>query len=196
LAAGFFIYIAVSDIIPSIHRTARGTLAGWQTVLLLIGVISVGLVSTLLHEYIAEPTVEHEHQHSQDAGDNHPHDDAVPYVYDNHTQLPQLRMCANPDSLSGYNVKLGVRDFSFTPDAAGQPAVAGQGHAHLYVNGNKVARLYGTDFYLADVEDGDELRASLFTDDHRPYTHDDRPIEATFVIGAEYVTDPCDFYFE
>ncbi len=58
LVAGFFIYIAVSDIIPSIHKSEEKVLAGPQTIMLLIGVISVSLLTTLLHNYI-----ESEHGH-------------------------------------------------------------------------------------------------------------------------------------
>lgn len=51
LVAGFFIYIAVSDIIPEIHRNEDQTIAGPQTLLLILGVIIVGLTTTLLHDY-------------------------------------------------------------------------------------------------------------------------------------------------
>lgn len=50
LTAGFFIYIAASDLIPEIHRkkakNASGTL---DTVLLLVGIAVVGLAVSLLH---------------------------------------------------------------------------------------------------------------------------------------------------
>ncbi len=52
LVAGFFIYIAVSDIIPSIHKNEEKVLAGPQTFLLLAGVAIVTVVTTLLHDLI------------------------------------------------------------------------------------------------------------------------------------------------
>jgi len=52
VVAGFFIYIAVSDIIPSIHKNEEKMIAGPQTIMLLVGVIVVSLVTTQLHEYI------------------------------------------------------------------------------------------------------------------------------------------------
>lgn len=52
LVAGMFIYIAVSDIIPSIHRHEDKVIAGPQTLLLIIGAISVGFISSILHQYI------------------------------------------------------------------------------------------------------------------------------------------------
>jgi zinc and cadmium transporter len=47
IAAGFFIYIAASDIIPEIHENPR-RLANVQAALLIVGVIVITLVGTLL----------------------------------------------------------------------------------------------------------------------------------------------------
>ncbi|MCE7936705.1 ZIP family metal transporter [Candidatus Saccharibacteria bacterium CPR2] len=52
LVAGFFIYIAVSDIIPSIHRSEAKIIAGSQTLMLLLGVIVVSFLIIQLHKYI------------------------------------------------------------------------------------------------------------------------------------------------
>lgn len=50
--SGFFIYIAVSDIIPSIHHHEDRTMAGHQTVMLIVGVIVVSLLTKFAHQYI------------------------------------------------------------------------------------------------------------------------------------------------
>jgi zinc and cadmium transporter len=49
LVAGFFIYIAVSDIIPSIHSGNNRKTILIQTLILIAGVIIVGAITTLLH---------------------------------------------------------------------------------------------------------------------------------------------------
>ena len=50
LTAGFFIYIAASDLIPEIHYERRKGFALWESLLLLIGVILIYIsVSTLEH---------------------------------------------------------------------------------------------------------------------------------------------------
>lgn len=48
LTAGFFIYIAASDLIPEIHNEERRGVALVETILLFLGVISIWLVITLL----------------------------------------------------------------------------------------------------------------------------------------------------
>jgi zinc and cadmium transporter len=74
LVAGFFIYVAVSDIIPSIHQSEDKVIAGPQTLLLLLGVVIVGTMTTYLHQYI--DTDEH-HEHGEDHSlvEQHTHDD-------------------------------------------------------------------------------------------------------------------------
>lgn len=50
--AGFFIYIATSDIIPSIHAETHSRTANRQTVALLAGIVVVGVVTHYLHQFI------------------------------------------------------------------------------------------------------------------------------------------------
>ena len=48
LASGFFIYIALSSLIPEIHGEYRKKMAFWETVLLIIGVIVIWIAVTTL----------------------------------------------------------------------------------------------------------------------------------------------------
>ncbi len=75
LVAGFFIYIAVSDIIPSIHANEQKQLAGWQSAILIAGAITVGLVTTTLHQYIDQDTHDHDHSSQVEHDDEESHDD-------------------------------------------------------------------------------------------------------------------------
>lgn len=68
LVAGFFIYIAVSDIIPTIHKTEEKRLAGPQTLLLLAGVIAVSIATNTLHDLI-----EVDEPHHVDSTSTHEH---------------------------------------------------------------------------------------------------------------------------
>lgn len=82
LVAGFFIYIAVSDIIPSIHEHESKQFAGPMTLLLITGVLVVGVVSSILHGYIEAGTDrDHIDTHIQE---NHQHDEENSEDHDNH----------------------------------------------------------------------------------------------------------------
>jgi zinc and cadmium transporter len=52
LTAGFFIYIAASDIIPSIHESRNRRMHSIKTVLLLAGVLLVSVTTSIAHDYI------------------------------------------------------------------------------------------------------------------------------------------------
>lgn len=72
ISAGFLLYIALSDVIPTIHQRAdKSKLLQWQTAMLLIGVIVVGLAVNLAHSYI---DANHEHDHAVTETVEHDHD--------------------------------------------------------------------------------------------------------------------------
>lgn len=48
VTAGFFIYIAASDLIPEIHHRDNQTVAFWETILLLVGVVVIYLTVSAL----------------------------------------------------------------------------------------------------------------------------------------------------
>jgi zinc and cadmium transporter len=52
LTTGFFIYIAASDIIPTIHAEPRRKIAMLQSVVLVIGIIFVAIAQQLAHGFI------------------------------------------------------------------------------------------------------------------------------------------------
>lgn len=63
LSAGFLLYIALSDIIPTIHaHTDASKLIQLQTVLLILGVLTVGAAVQIAHEYV---DVSHESSSSE-----------------------------------------------------------------------------------------------------------------------------------
>ncbi|MBC7746578.1 ZIP family metal transporter [Pedobacter sp.] len=51
IAAGFFIYIAASDIIPLIHAEPRAKIANIQTAILLAGIVMIGLLINVAQSY-------------------------------------------------------------------------------------------------------------------------------------------------
>ena len=72
--AGFFIYIALSDIVPTIHSSEK-TRYGLQTGFLLFGLIFGGTVSALAHDYIDVGHNHDEEDHNEDHHDEEDHDE-------------------------------------------------------------------------------------------------------------------------
>jgi hypothetical protein len=88
----------------------------------------------------------------------------------------------------GYNVHVQTLNFVFTPQHVGKDAVEGEGHAHLYIDGEKVARIYGEWFYLASLpEDAEMISVSLLSNNHQPLAVEGEEI-ADMVIVADILS--------
>lgn len=100
---------------------------------------------------------------------------------------PEVRLVVRPDSEDGWNLQLAVKNFRFTPDSTGGAALTGAGHAHLELDGRKLARLYGPWFHLsaAQVPEGEHtLTVRLYADDHTAWAVSGKPVEATAALTA------------
>jgi len=77
VTAGFFLYIAASDIIPTIHAEPRRRVAGIQTVVLLVGVAFVALTTQMAHSFLPHDTHSHDEPaatHEEEGHDDHGHE--------------------------------------------------------------------------------------------------------------------------
>ncbi len=100
---------------------------------------------------------------------------------------PEVQLAVRPDSEDGWNLQLAVKNYRFTPDSTGGAALPGAGHAHLELDGRKLARLYGPWFHLpaAQVPEGAHtLTVRLYADDHTAWAVSGKPVEGTAQLTA------------
>ncbi|MFE3327018.1 hypothetical protein [Streptomyces sp. NPDC059176] len=93
---------------------------------------------------------------------------------------PAVSLTVRADEHDGWNIRIDVRHFRFSPDSVGGAAVLGSGHAHLFVDGEKVARVYGSWYHLSadDVPPGARtLTVGLYADDHTAWAVDGVPVQ-------------------
>jgi hypothetical protein len=129
-------------------------------------------------------TVMSDHHQGHTAGDAHDHEELVNVTDD--MAIPVVALTVTPTSAGGYYIQLTVENFDFAPEAVDGAHVPGQGHAHLYVNGEKITRLYGTEYYLDAVPSGDvEIRVTLNSNDHRTYAHHGAIIQAVVLLNGQ-----------
>jgi len=99
---------------------------------------------------------------------------------------PSLAIRATPDPMSGHNLFVETEGFAFAPQNASGDNQPGEGHAHVYVNGAKIGRLYGPWLHLPDLPKGEvTVEVTLNANDHRPLAVNGAPITAREVLTVE-----------
>ena len=80
---------------------------------------------------------------------------------------PTLDFLISRDPAHGWNVRILTTNFRFAPENVGGPFVPGEGHAHLYVNGEQIARIYGAWFHVGKLPHGlVDVTVTLNANDH------------------------------
>ncbi len=135
------------------------------------------------------------HDHGSHAGDGSTHAAAGHKGHGSHEEIlslpagagaPTLDVAVSRDPETGWNLHVRTTGFRFAPQNAGKAHVPGEGHAHVYVNGEKIARLYGPWMHIASFP-GETARidVTLNANDHRALAIGDRPLKASTTIGTQ-----------
>ena len=115
--------------------------------------------------------------HSQHPLVEHPAGEPVPF----------MRVHMHSDLMDGFNLFLETRDFRFTPERVDTANVANEGHAHLYLNGQKVARMYSPWHHVprASLREGiNRLEVEFSTNDHSTWAVAGQPIGADILLDS------------
>jgi len=121
-----------------------------------------------------------------------------PIALPDEAPTPALSLRLSADAVSGFNLELVLERFSLQPPPAkgraAAPATASavdpesgfaEGHAHLYVNGEKIQRLYGRNVHLpgALFRPGiNQITVGLNDHAHRYWTRGERAVLATLFV--------------
>lgn len=96
-----------------------------------------------------------------------------------------VEVTAEVDPIDGINVHIIPTGFVFAPERVNQADVDGEGHAHVYVDGEKVGRAYGEWFHLKGVSPGErEISVTLQTNGHSEYAVDGQPVQAATTLSV------------
>jgi hypothetical protein len=96
---------------------------------------------------------------------------------------PDLEISVTKDPMAGWNLQVTPQNFRFAPENASAADVAGEGHAHVYINGTKLGRLYGNWTHLSDLPTGKvEVKVSLNANSHSPLMIGGTPIAASVTL--------------
>ena len=124
---------------------------------------------------------EQTHDHSQ-----HAHGNLEVTRFGENTAIPSVSFTIKPDSMSGWNIHITTQHFRFAPENVNADAAPGEGHAHLYVDNYKMARIYGNWYHLKKLTPGEhEVRINLNANDHSNWSHHGQAITATQTVNQQ-----------
>jgi uncharacterized surface protein with fasciclin (FAS1) repeats len=83
----------------------------------------------------------------------------------------------------GYNVRVQTLNFTFAPHRVDMEPMAGEGHAHLYIDDVKIARIYGEWYHLESLPEGAQMiSVSLYANNHQPLAIDGETISDMVMV--------------
>ena len=102
---------------------------------------------------------------------------------------PRATLEIKKDPTGGFNVQVVTANFNWRPDVASMKHVPGEGHAHVYLDGRKIMRIYNEWFHLNtyqfSTKAGEQLLSIEFVgNDHAPYTVKGMPVGAQELVDV------------
>ena len=99
--------------------------------------------------------------------------------------VPTIAIEVSEDPVEGWNLRVRTTDFEIVPENVSTAHVDGEGHMHLYIDGNKVTRVYGQWHHIGALAPGEhEVRVELSSNNHSALSVGGDIIDATAVIVA------------
>lgn len=97
--------------------------------------------------------------------------------------VPEVVVDIFPDPVAGWNLQVQTANWTFAPEAVNTTSNLTEGHAHLYVNGEKVTRIYSEWHYIPSLPPGEHvLTVGLNANGHERLMYDGEPIAASVKV--------------
>ncbi len=144
-----------------------------------------------------EDSITHEDgmAHDHEDGMTHDHADGMAHNHGEPIELnadgaPVVDLQVIPLSDGSYNVRIQTMNFIFAPHNVDMDPADGEGHAHLYVDDEKIARAYGEWYHIASLpEDAEMIYVALYANNHQPLVVDGKPISDMVLVSDLMTAD-------
>lgn len=101
-----------------------------------------------------------------------------------------LELSAQADDSGGVSVHIMAHNWTWAPENVNGPHVPGEGHAHIYVDGEKVNRVYGPNYYLQGLSEGEHhISVTLNANSHNELLVDGKKVEAMAMVTVPVAGD-------
>ena len=96
-----------------------------------------------------------------------------------------VAITAEADADGGVDVGIATEGFRFAPESVDQTHTPGAGHAHIYVDGEKLGRVFDTPYRIDQLPPGEhEIKVSLNTNDHSDLVFNGARVEAATTVNV------------
>jgi len=120
--------------------------------------------------------------HSGEHGDHNGHSHGMMAIPTGQP-VPQVTVDLFPDPVAGWNLQVQTANWTFAPASVNATSTPTEGHAHLYLNGEKLTRIYSEWHYIPSLPPGEHvLTVGLNANGHEMLMHDGEPIEASVKV--------------
>jgi hypothetical protein len=108
----------------------------------------------------------------------------IPEGYD----VPSVKIFVTQDLSNTWLLEVQTKNFKFNPKNLGAKLPSyNEGHAHLYINGEKVNRLYGKYYNLGTLKQGkNKITVTLNSNNHGTLIYNGKSIENSRVVDVVY----------
>lgn len=104
--------------------------------------------------------------------------------------VPTIAIEVAADPVEGWNLRIRTTDFLIVPENVSTAHVDGEGHMHLYVDGEKLSRIYGEWHHIGALGAGrHDVRVELSSNNHSALSVDGRVIDASAEIFEDRRTN-------
>lgn len=153
--------------------------------MLLIGLVFGGGIGFIIAAGQGVTFDGHDHATGHGGG-GRDHAAMAPIVLPTDDMAPTLAVRVVKDPMSGWNLHVQTTNFRWAPESASTAHVAGEGHAHVYVNGDKIARIYAEWYHIDQLPVGEVvIEVALNSNDHSALAVGDKPLRASVGVGGK-----------
>lgn len=144
-----------------------------------LGAITAPAIADMGHDHSTDPATE-AMPHSDGHGEHSHH--GMLAISDGQP-VPQVVVDVYPDPVAGWNLHIMTENWEFAPEAVNASSLTTEGHAHLYLNGEKITRIYSEWHYLPSLPPGEHtLTVGLNANGHETLMYNGEAIAASVKV--------------
>jgi hypothetical protein len=102
-------------------------------------------------------------------------------------KVPSVKVFVTQDQSGTWLLRVKTEHFSFAPEKVGMNSPSyNEGHAHIYINGKKINRLYGEYYNLGVLDKGKhEVKVTLNSNSHGTLVYKGQPVQDSATVKVK-----------